>query len=50
MFIFEAAVEPERLARLTATGDSMLAYGVKPMATGALLHAIGELFDKLSNM
>ncbi len=50
VFILEAAVAPERVARLTATGDSMLAYGVKPMAPGALLHAIGELFDKLSNM
>ena len=50
VFIFEAAVEPERLARLKATGDSMLGYGVKPMATGALLHAIGALFDKLSNL
>ena len=50
VFIFEAAVEPERLARLQATGDSMLAYGVKPMATGALLHAISALFDKLSNL
>ena len=50
VFIFEAAVEPERLARLTATGDSMLTYGVKPMSPGALLHAIGALFDKLSNL
>ena len=50
VFIFEASVEPERVARVKETGDSMLGYGVKPIATGALLHAIGELFDTLSNL
>ena len=50
LFIFEAAVEPARLARLKETGDLMLGYGVKPMAPGALLHAIDELFDTLSNL
>jgi CheY-like chemotaxis protein len=50
LFIFEAAVEPGRLARLKETGDIMLGYGVKPMAPGALLHAIDELFDTLSNL
>jgi CheY-like chemotaxis protein len=50
LFIFEAPVEPEQLARLKETGDLMVGYGVKPLSTGALLHAIGELFDKLSNL
>ncbi len=50
LFIFEASVEPERLARLKETGDVRLGYGVKPLATGALLHAIGALFDTLSNL
>ena len=50
VFIFEASVEPERVARVKETGDSMLGYGVKPIATGALLHAIGELFDTLWNL
>ena len=49
-FILEAAVEPARVARLKATGDRLLAYGVKPLAPGALLHAIGELFDTLSTL
>ena len=49
-FIFEATVKPEQLARLQETGDRMLGYGVKPLSTGALLHAIGALFDKLSNL
>jgi DNA-binding response OmpR family regulator len=50
LFIFEAAVEPGRVARLQETGDSMLGYGVKPISPGALLHAIGALFDKLANL
>jgi len=49
-FIFEAAVDPERVARLQETGDRLLGYGVKPLSPGALLHAIGELFDTLSNL
>jgi CheY-like chemotaxis protein len=49
-FILEAAVDPERVARLQETGDRLLGYGVKPLSPGALLHAIGELFDKLSNL
>jgi CheY-like chemotaxis protein len=49
-FILEAAVDPERVARLHETGDRLLGYGVKPLSPGALLHAIGELFDKLSNL
>jgi len=47
---FEATVKPEQLARLQETGDRMLGYGVKPLSPGALLHAIGELFDKLSTL
>ena len=43
-------MDPERVARLQETGDRLLGYGVKPISTGALLHAIGELFDKLSNL
>jgi hypothetical protein len=35
---------------LKETGDLMLGYGVKPLAPGALLHAIDELFDTLSNL
>jgi len=50
VFIFEAAGAPEQLARVKETGDLMLGYGVKPLSTGALLHAIGELFDKLSTL
>jgi len=50
LFIFEASVEPEQLACLKETGDRMLGYGVKPLSPGALLHAIGELFDTLSNL
>jgi CheY-like chemotaxis protein len=50
LFIFEATVKPAQLARLKETGDRMLGYGVKPLSTGALLHAIGELFDKLANL
>jgi len=46
----EAAVDPERVARLHETSDRLLSYGVKPIAPGALLHAIGELFDKLSTL
>ena len=49
-FILEAAVDPERVARLQETRDRLLGYGVKPLAPGALLHAIGELFDTLSNL
>jgi CheY-like chemotaxis protein len=49
-FILEAAVDPERVARLQETRDRLLGYGVKPLAPGALLHAIGELFDKLSHL
>jgi len=49
-FILEAAVDPERVARLHATRDRLLSYGVKPLAPGALLHAIGELFDTLSTL
>src|SRR5262249_4584216 len=49
-FILEAAGEPARVPRLKATGDRLLAYGVKPLAPGALLHAIGELFDTLSTL
>jgi CheY-like chemotaxis protein len=49
-FIFEAAVDPERVARWQETRDRLLGYGVKPLSPGALLHAIGELFDTLSNL
>jgi two-component system, response regulator RpfG len=49
-FILEAAVDPERVARLQETRDRLLGYGVKPLSPGALLHAIGELFDKLSHL
>jgi len=49
-FILEAAVDPARVARLQETGDRLLGYGVKPLSPGVLLHAIGELFDKLSNL
>jgi len=45
-----AAVDLERVARLQETGDRLLGYGVKPIATGALRHAIGELCDTLSNL
>ena len=44
------AKDPERVARLQETGDRLLGYGVKPLSPGALLHAIGELFDTLSNL
>ena len=47
-FILEAAVDPERVARLQETGDRLLGSGVKPIAPGALLHAMGALFDTLS--
>ena len=50
LFIFEALVKPAQLARLQETGDRILGYGVKPLSTEALLHAIGELFDKLSTL
>ena len=49
-FILEASVEPERVAQLKETGDRLLGYGVKPISPGALLHAIRELFDKLSSL
>ena len=45
-----AAVDLERVARLQETGDRLLGYGVKPLSSEALLHAIGELFDTLSNL
>ena len=43
-------MDPERVARLEESRDRLLGYGVKPLAPGALLHAIGELFDKLSHL
>ena len=49
-FIFEATVDPERVARVQETRDRLLGYGGKPLAPGALLHAIGELFDTLSHL
>ena len=49
-FILEALVDPERVARLKEIGDRLLGYGVKPISPGALLHAIGELFDTLSHL
>ena len=49
-FILEASVDPERVVRLQETGDRMMGYGVKPLSPGALLHAIGALFDKLANL
>ena len=50
LFIFEASVEPARVACLKQTGDILLGYGVKPMSSEVLLHAIDELFDNLSNL
>jgi CheY-like chemotaxis protein len=49
LFIFEASVDPARLARVQQTGDSVLGYGVKPISSAVLLHAIEKLFDTLSH-
>jgi CheY-like chemotaxis protein len=49
LFLFEASVDPARLARVKQTGDSMLGYGVKPISAEVLLHAIETLFDTLSH-
>jgi CheY-like chemotaxis protein len=50
LFIFEASVEPARVACLQQAGDRVLGYGVKPMSSEVLLRAIDELFDHLSNL
>jgi CheY-like chemotaxis protein len=49
LFIFEASVDPARVARLKQTGDRVLGYGVKPLSAEVLLHAIDQLFDTLSH-
>ena len=49
LFLFEASVDPARLARVQQTGDSVLGYGVKPLSAAVLLQAIETLFDTLSH-
>jgi len=49
LFLFEASVDPVRVARLKQTSDRVLGYGVKPMSAEVLLHAIDQLFDTLSH-